>query len=698
MSTTAYVPTEAAKEKILSLYQWSVDQMASSWNIRERLRAIDLRYAREMDMTEDQLKARLANKLKDPTKFQNIEIPVVMPQVETAVGYQQSVFLQGHPIFSAVSHPEFSAQASQIDTIFAEQEVKGHWRGQLIKAFRDGFKYNLMGMEVQWAKETVASMVSDLGRTDGNGNRADSVIWQGNKLRRMDLYNTFFDARVSATEIAEFGEFCGYNEILGRVAYKKFIHRLSHRQNIAESLVAGTCEAVTGNSYRGYYLPDINQEALLDIKGPGGFDWGCWAGYERDGKVKDYKNAYLVTTFYARIIPEEMGMRGVPGPKTPQVWKFIIVNGATIIFCERCTNAHDKLPIVFGQPLDDGLGYQTKSFAQNIEAFQAMTTALANSTIASRRRAISDRKIFDPSRISPSAINNPNPDANIPVRPSAYGRNVAEAVYAFPFRDDQFQINSQELQFYMAMADKTSGHNPARQGQFVKGNKTRYEYADVMSNANGRDQLISIAIEEGFLAPIKDMLLLNVLQYQSAGSVTNPSTGEAALVNPVDLRKAALVMKVSDGLSPSDKLVDGETLSSAIQLLTQMPEAGSGFNVPDMVTYLFESRGLKLATFRKSPEQQAYEQAVGEWQQALGMLIQELQKTGVDPNELAEALKNMPQPTPEQYNYTPGKKSLTPGAATTDGSNVVSEMTKVIQDATAAATQPTEGAQDATGA
>jgi hypothetical protein len=58
---------------------------------------------------------------------------------------------------------------------------------------------------------------------------------------------------------------------------------------------------------------------------------------------------------------------------------------------------------------EDGLWYQTKSLAENVAPIQDVTSSLINSVIAARRRAISDRGIYDPSRITEANINSTNP-------------------------------------------------------------------------------------------------------------------------------------------------------------------------------------------------------------------------------------------------------------------------------------------------
>lgn len=691
-----YKPSKNSQERVIDFTRNCQNLMNSNWNLRESFLQIDRAYMREIDLTEEAWKAKQAIRQGDADKFRNITMPVVMPQVEAAVTYQQSVFLTGYPIFSAVSVPEFADQASQLDTIIGEQQVYANWVPELLKAIRDGFKYNLQAVEVSWEKEVTYSLTTDLKYKDGKEGKPTETLWEGNKIRRMDLYNTFWDTRVAPAEVAQYGEFAGYNELKSRIALKKFLATLPDRMNVREAFESGfqaPVSTIGSAGSTGYFYPQLNPEASFDISAMNSMNWASWWGDKNsDGSQIKYKDMYQVTVLYGRILPDDFGFTGVPAQKTAQVWKFIIVNNQVVVYAEQLSNAHDLIPMFFASPLDDGLAYQTKSFAKNVEPIQEITTALSNSTIAARRRAISDRVIYDPSRISPAAINNDSPNAKIPVRPSAYQKPLSEAVYAFPFRDDQFQINTSEIQFYGSYANVISGLNPARQGQFVKGNKTKSEFDTVMNNANGRDQTVALTLEGNFFGPIKQVIKLNILQYQGGVNLVNREAGTVTTIDPVMLRKANLVMKMSDGLNPSDKLIDSDTLGTALQFLGQNQQVGAEYNVGDMFAYIMSSRGVKLGAFKKDPKQVAYEQAVGQWQNAVQMIVQTMGKMENASQAIQDALKQIPQPTPEQFGYVPGAPKLTPGAATTPNSpTILSGMSETLQNySQAQAQQPTQ--------
>src|SRR5690606_34510753 len=480
--------------------------------------------------------------------------------------------------------------------------------------------------------------------------------------------------------------------------FKAFAASLPYRNNMREELETRTPALTASNAeeINAYYIPDLDPcseyqrtQSHLSQYGTNWFTWAGLADPSASPRIQ-YSDMYLVTTLYARILPEDFGIKDVPGKSTPQVWKFIIVNGAVVIYAERLTNSHNLIPVIFSVPKDDGLGYQTKSLAEDVEGFQAITTALANSVIAARRRAISDRLLFDPLKVSPSAIRSDSPLARIPVRLRPLGGTIQDAVFPLPFRDDQSQFAAQNINLFLSLADQVSGLNPTRRGQFVKGNKTRFEFAETMSNSTSRDRTMALALEGNFFQPIKQIIKANILQFQGAASIFNQESQEFFQVDPVALRKANIEFKLSDGLLPSDKMVDGETLQAAFQALAQSPELAAQYNVAPMFSYLMNMRGAKLRNFEKSPEQISFEQAMQSWQQVVMALVQTLSQmeTPPAPEELQQYLP--PQPKPEDYGYVPG-------VPVNSDSPVSSSVMEQYQEATTRVNQARSQANAATG-
>jgi len=199
------------------------------------------------------------------------------------------------------------------------------------------------------------------------------------------------------------------------------------------------------------------------------------------------------------------------------------------------------------------------------------------------------------------------------------------------------------------MSESLAGQNPARQGQFVKGNKTREEFNDIMGNSVSRDQMTSILYEAQVFTPLKHILKINILQYQGVTKLYSRQQEREVAIDPVKLRRATLEFKLSDGLTPSSKIMSADTFAVALQTMGSSQQIASGYNITKLFSYLMKSQGADLRAFEKSQEQLAYEQAMQQWQAAVQLAIEK----GVDKDKLPE------QPKPQDFGYNPNPNAPT---------------------------------------
>jgi len=318
-------------------------------NLRSNMLKVDKQYARETDLTVEQLRAKAANAAGDSSRFQNVTVPVIKPQVETATAYQASVFLTGIPMFAVVANADYIDEALQLETVIDHHATRGGWAREFNMFFRDGFKYNFSAIEVAWEQETVASLTTDPNFSTTQA-KPTEVVFAGNKVKRLDPYNTFVDPSCPPTEVYKHGEYAGYTEFYSRIRFKKFLNDLPDKQKRdVEAFKSGVGTLSNDVTTANYFVPQVNPEQNIIDTSLEGTNWLKWANLSSKDASIEYKDYYEVTTLYARIIPSEFSLR-VPQKNTPQIWKLIIVNNSVIVYCERQTNAHNWIPILIGQP------------------------------------------------------------------------------------------------------------------------------------------------------------------------------------------------------------------------------------------------------------------------------------------------------------------------------------------------------------
>lgn len=597
-----------AQDGVVKYLNSALDLYSTSYNIRNQLIMRDAAYSRTADFTEANWRAKLANMQGDASKIQNITVPVVMPQVESALAYLTGVFLTGYPIFGVVAPPENADAMGQMETLIGENSIRAGWPLELMKTLRKGLKYNLGAVEVAWKQLKIFNITTPELADITTGALLENY-YQGNFITDLDPYNLILDTRVEPSKNHLEGEYAGYTEMISRIEIKKRMENLDpvNSMNYKEALETGAPSISDSTSpTAAFYIPTINPDALLPVTARLEHNWlNWWAGnnQKRDPSIA-YKNSYEYTTLYARILPSDFG---IPGRNSNhvQIWKFIVINRQICIFAERQTNAHNYLPIIVCQPNNDGMGWQTKSFGENVMPVQAISSALVNSALESQRRKVYDRLLYDPSRVNKKDIDNVSAVARIPVKNSAFGKELGTAVHQIPFVDNgvaEIMALSQQI---TQMGDIVNGQNRVQQGQFQKGNKTRQEFDTTMTNSNSRQQMSAIALEYSFFVPIKEIIKANILQYQPPVTLMNTTTKTAVKVDPAVLRKSLVSFTLSDGLLPTDKLANTNLFSLMLQTAQAVPAFQAEYDVLGMILYYYKLQGAHwLGDFKRTPQQQ----------------------------------------------------------------------------------------------
>lgn len=583
--------------------------------LRSNMEIIDRYYNRSYGSNLADPKAVLANMLGGKFRAPDIIVPMVMPQIETATGKMAATFLEGSPIFLAGADPENEDAALQYNTIVKENSTRGGWDAELIRVFRDGYKYNVCGFLVDWGTEQTFAVKND----ESNNPKRVDVTWSGNVLKWLNMYNTFWDWRVRPCDVASDGDFVGYSELLPLAKMKKYtnsLFQLVPPEVTVEALNSSCSAGGPGAANESYYIPSVAMHTNSAIsRGPVN-DWRSFFGVElsNNADTVKYQHAYVRTTMYVRIIPSTFDLE-VSDKNHPQIFKLVVINDSVLLECVRMTNLHDLFPVLLAQPYDDGLELQTSSMAENLMDLQDTTSALWNATLFSKRRAVADRGIYNPKFIDKKDIDTNNPAAKIPLRAAAYDMDISRAYYPIPYRDEQsphFVNTANALERYSYVA---AGTNQMEQGQFVRGNKTKSEVDDVMEGTASRERLSIIAVRSKLLIPARRLMLINTLQYQQGTTYVNTEEKKAVEIDPVKLRNATLFFQIGDGFSPLDREMSTEEYAVALQTLQSVPAIGSEYRVGDMFAYLMQLRGADLRPFKLTKAEIDYNNQMAVWQQ-----------------------------------------------------------------------------------
>lgn len=577
-------------------------------DFRTLLRYRDRAYQRQLNITAEHIKAVRANMAGDSRKIQDITVPIVMPQIESAVAYQTGVYLTSSPIFGVVAPKDQMDAAMAFETAMNDHAIKYGWTRELIKVFRNAFKYNFAPAVALWHKTPLKRVVTDTSISQTGLAKLEGYSYGGNCITAVSPYNCFMDMTVDPANMHTDGEFFGWNDIISRVQLKRLLASLDTNKTTSatdafNSQFTGSSQD-TGNGMT-FHHPVINQYLNMGNSSHSSRDWAQWMGLAGARKSGiNYKDNYVITRFLCRAMPSDFGGTG----NTARVYYGIIINWQTVIYVEEMNNAHDMLPAFIMQGQEDGLGYQTQSMLDNALPFQDMSSSLWNISLESKRRLVFDRLIYNPRMIDKKDIDPASSVARIALRNVAMGKDdnaIARAIYQIPYREDNSSSNIQMSDMISSMADSAAGQNRVDRGQFQKGNKTKTEFESTMSNSNSRQQLVSLGIEHQFMTPLKEVLKSNMLQYQPAAKFLDREKQSMVDVDPVALRKSILEFKITDGLIPADKMMNAELLTVFLQTAQALPAVATEYDIMGMFLYWAKLKGAYwINDFKRNPQQQ----------------------------------------------------------------------------------------------
>lgn len=588
-----------AQESVIKYTSAILQKQRKFSDLQNKMDAIDIAYARykasEASQTVDGIDVSAASTACNVFEEDDVTPPIVVSQVDSYVAYLAEVFLSGSPLFPVISNPAKRIWAEQLESLLDDHAEIGGYVRQLLLFIRDGVKYNFAAIEVDWDSIEQFTVLEDMFANGGQ--RVDRKPKKFTNITHLNPRNVVWDSSVHPGDVSRHGDYAGYVTRITETKLKRLLNKWSKEGKVynADKALLSSTSVTTGSSANFRADPQISHYVGA-ASTEEGVNWDSWFEPGNNGRRGPPKGlTYEKFVVYARIMPADFGITA-PQPNTPQIWKFVTINNSIMVYAERIISAYDNLPILFGQPLEDGLGYQTQSVAEGEIPFQKAATTLFNIRFAAARRAVSDRALYIADMIKPSDINNPTAAPKIPVQISVLSnKGIEDAYKQIPFDLRGTETTIQDAATIVSFSKDLHGINNPRQGAFQKGNKSVKEWDDTMSGSDGRMRIPALVLEYQVFSPLKAMLKLNIFQYGEDAQVTSQVTGVDHDVKIDELRKQVLSFRVADGYTPKSKIANTDTILAGFQMISSSPilQQAYGMYLPGMFAHFMTLGGVR---------------------------------------------------------------------------------------------------------
>lgn len=581
--------------------QFLSQRPAQQSSVRSRFELVDRYIQRTQARMQEDAEGRAIARLGDRTKIRNYEVPLILEHLDTMHARLVGIFCTGQPMFPAIAingDEQSGAVADMLSALVEQDQLKFNWARNVMLGLWDGLKYNRVAFECDWTQRKLSTvgMVVDGGKPTRG---AVIDVASGNCIKRLDPYNFFYDTTVPFCSLATDGVYAGYVERMNYIGVKRYLQELPDigkvTSNFSEAISKGT-GSITGL----YFIPEVRP--LEPSQRKSDENWEAYFGIGSLNAKLGATGRYEKTVLYCRIIPSEYKMERVRAAGTPAIFKLVWI-GDTLVYAENLRNAHNMLPIFTANLIDDGLGNDTQSYAENLMDTQDTSTSLLNASLNSMRRAVADRAIYNPLLIDGRNFEVNNPAPKIPLKPSAIAQPMDQAYKQIPYVDNISGLLVNNMQLVRSMATNITGLNPASGGTFVPGNKTREEFAGVMNNSDARGQKLAYQLEASLFTPMKQALLYNYLQFAPAGKIMQASQQREVDIDPTKMLEHAADFGMADGLVPTAILMNTQAMSAAFNTLAQSPSLSIEYDTSAIFATLLRSQGVNVSKFRRSPEE-----------------------------------------------------------------------------------------------
>lgn len=544
---------------------------------------------------------KMRKRVKDQTgqaQATSMNLPLSFVHLDDMMTFYAETFAPSRGMFYQLGDPKEQPEAKQLVTKMNNDAIQGSYYRQVLRGIYSVLKYNGGGFKVEWGRDIGPKLEST---TEGQVSIGAEVKWSGNRLKALDRYNFFYDPAVSMTDLHKDGEYAAEVELRS--------HFWLQRQaadgaffNCEDALARGV--QLSNHTY--YRHPP--SEALLshdDSTGGSGSDTN-WVRELSLGDEGTTTTGFELVHIYIHLNPAQFGL--VPSNQRAdrnryEIWRFTILDDKQIIAAEHQPNAHGFLPFLCGAINDDMMGTDQKSVAEILSPLQEFASFLMNVHIEASRSNVWGMTVYDPSGIDLSKLEAGQVNARVPIKASAYGKDVRSIMTKLGGTLDTKQT-LQDLEGVMGVINQffPTQALPSQIASIERA--VTSQVAAVQHGANRRQQKTARLLDDAIFSKIRSVMYFNIIQFMPDDSkLVNFYTGEEEDFDLSAMRQTNLPYIIGQGLKSIDRQATASLMQGLIFAMIQAPEASRGIDMLGLINYWTDMMDIELdmTQFRLQP-------------------------------------------------------------------------------------------------
>lgn len=543
-----------------------------------------------------------------------IVVPLTYAQVQTFIAFAMSLLQQRDTFYELEGTGEEDHRAAKLGEALLDQNLEHNVFTALLYQFLlDIGRFSIGVFRHSWVKETEQVWIEQpeqpslmqkpmkllgvLFNLPPKEPRMKQVpvtqtAYLGNKISSISPYKFFPDTRLPLHRFQE-GEFCASEDEVTHTMLKK---------GERDGVYAGV-----------KYIPELKGDAYEKRR-------GRWRGFtprtQSEGRgTAQLKSTVILTSVQVELIPSEFLLdNGIPmgTSDAPEKWIVEYANDERVIRAEPLGYVHNHYTYCVGQFSPDQHGLINESITEMISHLQAVIDWFINSHITNVRRHISNRLVVDPAGVFFEDLKEHKPV--IRLKPNAAAAGVDRYVKQLTM-SDVTRGHMADVQILMTMVSITTAISDNLMGQFHTGRRSAKEASNTAAASGSRLRNIVKILYDLSLKPMGKDLLSNLrdgLDEQTFITVSGSEFPDWEAYDSfkldngqvkigVDRTKLAgrYDFKVFEGILPSDKYTQAETLEQILLALLQNPQGIPiltqmlGYDPQKLFTEVLELRGIK---------------------------------------------------------------------------------------------------------